>query len=413
MSISILDKLGIVKGEDALLSLSKMCAAVDDEEIITSENENIFKFNTLCSNPQWKYDIGAIDDEYIWIGDDLIRRAPIFPFIRDLLQDAEEAKFKQWDIVRIIDKKTIREFGTTNRMNFERLFEFIGERLIIVNPVLNRSNNLWIEVSAKLWDGNITNIPQDLLVLARSKDIELHHYKRIKMSIKNEILRNKDQLVLAARDRYQLALRSYLDAESRLHDSMVWDITKEVDDVFKMRMCAKDEIMKLDMILSCDITEKNMVFITKCLTLEYDRKTYPIGAYRVVVDKPNRITRFHNLSINWDRYGRWKQHVHVWEDGSPCIGEFWPIIAKYIANRDDLWLAMTLIEFLTSYNPGSPVIGIERFYGEHSTDFAIAIKQEKDAKIEKPVANSELAEDILTKVDGLEDEWEDDEPLLF
>ena len=399
----VLDKIWIIETMTWLECLAKIVVLFDSDKLITSENERHYTLNRLCINDKGNKEINAIDDEYIRIGDDLIRWAPIFPIVTEVLGDLEEPTFKVWDIVRLIDKKTIRELGRQYWFDFTHLLPFVGERFTVDNPNYSRKK-FWVEVIVSWWNDSNVMFPQKLIVLARSKNILLHHYKRIKMGIRSEILRNKDQNINIAAERYQIALRSFMDAKSKLHDTMVWDVTKEVEEVFRMRLCAREEIMKLEPVVDCNINDDFLDFTTKCLTLTHEEHEYPMWAYKVTFNKKYKDIRVENITINTNQTA---QHVHVWSDGRCCLWEFASLFWKCFASRDNYWLVITALEFLQSYNPGSPVKSLEPFMDLYESKFEEAAKLEKKIWVDKIVDTNPLDDKILEDVEELEDEGDE------
>lgn len=385
--------------DDFMQDFDKICKSLPKENIIQSETSRHFLLHTLTQKEE--YNITCIDDEFIRAWDDLIRWAPIFPFVADIYEEFAEPLFAVGDIVRLKDKKTIRGLGMYGAL----VDSTFWERFTVGVPSVRRDGKRWFIVAVHNWNGEVLEFYEKILTAARWRDILWYHYKKVKAAIKKDLVNNRAQNIQRANEDYQQAVRLLMEKEERLHNTLIDDMNKEVERIFQMRMCAKEEIMKMDLISRCDVSEDKLYLETRCLTYSTDNKTYPLGWYKVTFDKGSKNTKI----INWVGL-EGNQGLHVFDNGRCCLGERAPLISKAMAEKDDIQLAMIALEFLQHYNPGSPVTNLLEFMSRHQKKFEKAAKDEKPKEVLVESVSIDEAKELLKESDNLElDEGEDED----
>jgi len=103
------------------------------------------------------------------------------------------------------------------------------------------------------------------------------------------------------------------------------------------------------------IEDEKLVVHTNFITLEYDGYDYPMSAYTISI--PLDFSGEHNLKIIADEKpedGRGYHHPHVDSDGTCCLGNIRSTVNTLIQQGKTAQLAILLVDFLNSYNSGSP-----------------------------------------------------------
>ncbi|MBI2633592.1 MAG: hypothetical protein HYW78_04400 [Parcubacteria group bacterium] len=111
-----------------------------------------------------------------------------------------------------------------------------------------------------------------------------------------------------------------------------------------------EKLLTVPHIRTVDIKNGVLIAYTDTITIEYDGKIYTIGEFRIEI-KLNGSIKIDNLTNKRDGYN----HPHVSGEGNPCLGNIAESIAKLIARYEFSFAMQLLVQYLETYNNGSPV----------------------------------------------------------
>lgn len=99
----------------------------------------------------------------------------------------------------------------------------------------------------------------------------------------------------------------------------------------------------------------NLVGITTPVSI----RDVPLGSYKVIINPQRNRVQVKRHQNNLEYKGVY--HPHVWESGSPCLGNFGPTVSKLLTSHEYGDLLEIMRHFLSQYNADSPVKPIKLF----------------------------------------------------
>ena len=107
-------------------------------------------------------------------------------------------------------------------------------------------------------------------------------------------------------------------------------------------------------LVNIEVTDEKILCYTGPITIERPMKTFDMGVYRIELPLVEGST-WESIKIWADKppYGD-HQHPHVNGRGICCLGNMEQAVDDHLRRKEYVTLAVLLVEFLGTYNPGSP-----------------------------------------------------------
>jgi hypothetical protein len=115
-----------------------------------------------------------------------------------------------------------------------------------------------------------------------------------------------------------------------------------------------------------DVAGNKLTFKTGQIEIEFEDYTYTLGPFQVEI--PFAGDRIHIKGQDKQYIVDDYCHPHVSSDGSPCLGNAGPIIAKLLGTGDMTGAVNCILEFLRSYTAGNAYIKLQKWNPDWEDD---------------------------------------------
>jgi hypothetical protein len=115
-----------------------------------------------------------------------------------------------------------------------------------------------------------------------------------------------------------------------------------------------------------DIISTGLSFKTPVVEIEFEDYCYELGPFCVEI--PFTGDRIKIKGLDKSRIIDGYAHPHISGDGTPCLGNAGPIIAKLLGTGDMVGAVNTILEFLRSYSKGNAYLRLEKWNPDWEDD---------------------------------------------
>lgn len=149
------------------------------------------------------------------------------------------------------------------------------------------------------------------------------------------------------------------------------------------------------MVVDADCKYGDRIIITTGQIYVNGDSNYPVGRYEIVasLNQKNFSIKMKNLTLADARVSGEHQHPHVHADGRACLGEYAPILKKYLSAGDYVMFGNTLIDFLQHFNERDPYIQLGDFLDNWEDLFQKELRAERKENGEMTEEDKQLEEE--------------------